>query len=205
MLFSLTTGIVLGLSAGISPGPLLTLVLAYSLRQGARAGIKLSFAPLITDLPILTAAICAVAWLDTFEPALGVITLAGAAFLVYLGYENLRGPGLKIAEEVSGAGLIAKGTLVNALNPNPYLFWLTVGAPLTRDAWAKSPLAAAAFLGAFYTCLTGSKMLIAVLAGKSRDLLSGKAHTYMLRFLGLALLCFAAVFAWKGLGLLGLW
>ncbi|TNF50926.1 MAG: LysE family translocator, partial [Gammaproteobacteria bacterium] len=46
-------GVVLGLSAGLSPGPLQTLVMAETLRFGVRAGIKVALSPVITDLPII--------------------------------------------------------------------------------------------------------------------------------------------------------
>jgi threonine/homoserine/homoserine lactone efflux protein len=52
------TGIVLGLSAGLSPGPLMTLVVAESLKGGASAGIRIALAPLVTDAPIISSAFC---------------------------------------------------------------------------------------------------------------------------------------------------
>ncbi|NCD26558.1 MAG: hypothetical protein EOL86_13335, partial [Deltaproteobacteria bacterium] len=47
------SGLVLGLSAGLSPGPLLTLMLSETLRHGVRAGLLVAVAPLISDLPII--------------------------------------------------------------------------------------------------------------------------------------------------------
>ena len=46
-------GLLLGLSSGISPGPLLTLVIAETLRYGLGAGIRVAITPFITDLPII--------------------------------------------------------------------------------------------------------------------------------------------------------
>ena len=46
-------GIGLGLAAGISPGPLLTLVISTTLERGFRAGTRIAIAPLITDAPII--------------------------------------------------------------------------------------------------------------------------------------------------------
>ncbi len=40
-----TTGIILGLSAGLAPGPLLTLVIAATLRRDAAAGIRVALPP----------------------------------------------------------------------------------------------------------------------------------------------------------------
>ncbi|MGB2681816.1 MAG: LysE family translocator, partial [Candidatus Competibacter sp.] len=49
------SGLMLGLSGGLSPGPLLALVASESLRHGVGAGIKIALAPLLTDLPIILA------------------------------------------------------------------------------------------------------------------------------------------------------
>jgi threonine/homoserine/homoserine lactone efflux protein len=46
-------GMVLGLSAGLSPGPLLALVISETIGLGIRAGIRVALAPLISDIPVL--------------------------------------------------------------------------------------------------------------------------------------------------------
>ncbi|MBT4876955.1 MAG: LysE family translocator, partial [Desulfobacula sp.] len=46
MIHYLTIGMVLGLSAGLAPGPLLTLVISETLLHDIRAGIKVAMAPL---------------------------------------------------------------------------------------------------------------------------------------------------------------
>ena len=45
--------LVLGLAAGFAPGPLLVLVISETLQHSTRAGIKVAFAPVITDLAIV--------------------------------------------------------------------------------------------------------------------------------------------------------
>ena len=46
-------GTLLGLSAGLSPGPLLTLLVTETLRHNSKAGINVAISPIITDLPII--------------------------------------------------------------------------------------------------------------------------------------------------------
>ncbi len=53
----LFSGILLGLSGGLAPGPLLTLLASETLRHGARAGVWVALAPLLTDLPIILATV----------------------------------------------------------------------------------------------------------------------------------------------------
>jgi threonine/homoserine/homoserine lactone efflux protein len=91
-----------------------------------------------------------------------------------------------------------KGIVVNLLNPAPYVFWLTVGAPLLLQAKEISWAVVAAFLGAFYGLLVGAKLLLAVLIGKNRHLLEGGYYKAVMRLMGLFLLFFAAVFVKGG-------
>ena len=204
MLEYLATGVVLGLAAGFAPGPLLALVLAQSIRFGTREGLKVAAAPLITDVPIviLATALVVVA-AEAAGGLLGAISLAGAAFVTYLGIESIRATGVQAGRPDEAPRSWARGALVNALSPHPYIFWITVGAPILIRAWADGLLAAAAFLVAFYACLVGAKMLLAVIAGRSGGRLRGRGYRTVMVGLGVMLLFFALRLAVEGLRLLG--
>ena len=205
MLEYLATGVVLGLAAGFAPGPLLALVLAQSIRFGTREGLKVAAAPLLTDLPIVilaTALVAAAA--GTAGGLLGAISLAGAAFVAYLGIESIRTTGVQAGRPDEAPRSWTRGALVNALSPHPYIFWITVGAPMLIRAWADGPLAAAAFLVGFYACLVGAKMLLAVIAGRSGGRLRGRGYRVVMVVLGALLLFFAVRLAAEGLRLLGI-
>jgi len=72
----LTIGTILGLSAGLAPGPLLALVISETILHDIRAGIKVALAPLVTDLPIIVLTIFILSRLSGFHGILGVISLA---------------------------------------------------------------------------------------------------------------------------------
>ena len=61
-----------------------------------------------------------------------------------------------------------------------------------------------AFICSFYTVLVGSKILLAILVGKSRSFLGGNVYIYTMRFLGLVLCVLAFVLFGDGLTLLGI-
>jgi len=135
---------------------------------------------------------------------LGAISLAGALFVGYLGVNSIRTTGVQAGRPDEAPRSWARGALVNALSPHPYLFWVTVGAPTLIRAWGEGSLAAAAFLASFYACLVGSKMLLAVIAGRSGGRLRGGAYRAVMVVLGALLLVFAVRLALEGLRLLGL-
>jgi len=200
----LGAGMVLGLSAGISPGPLLALVLSHTIRHGVREGIRVAAAPLLTDLPIILVSTLVLSKVAGYGSLLGAVSLAGAAFLVYMSYETFRARRQEPSASDAGPRSLRRGAMVNALSPHPYLFWLTVGAPMILKGWKTSPAAAVLFVVGFTGCLVGSKVVLAVLAGRSVHLLSGRNLQYLMRALGLLLLLFAALLLVDGLRLLGL-
>ncbi len=57
MSYFVTVGILLGLSAGVAPGPLLTLVVSETLSGGVGAGVRVALSPLLSDLPIILFAV----------------------------------------------------------------------------------------------------------------------------------------------------
>jgi threonine/homoserine/homoserine lactone efflux protein len=198
--FFLTAGIVLGLSSGFSPGPLTTLVISQALQHGVKEGLKVAMAPFITDLPIILLSVFALTRLQNFESVLRIISIIGGLFLVYLAYLSFKTSKIEVNFEAQPRSL-SKGTMANFFNPGPYLFWITIGAPNVVAAWALSPLTAAGFLAGFYACLVGVKMGLAVVAAKSRQWLTGKAYSYVMRILGASLLIFAFLFFREGIRL----
>jgi len=204
MFETLGAGMVLGLSAGLSPGPLLALVVAQSLRHGMAEGAKVALSPLLTDLPIIAVSLLALARMQAHASLLGAVSLAGAAVVAKLGLGSLATRGLTLEPEAAAPRSLRQGVVVNLLSPHPYLFWITVGAPAVLKGWAQSPAAAGGFLALFYAGLVGSKLAVAVLAGSSRRFLAGPAYAWTMRLLGLLLLGFAALLVRDGLRLLGL-
>lgn len=204
MIDFLTIGIILGLSAGFAPGPLLTLVISESLQHGVRSGIKVALAPIISDLPIIVLTLFIASKLSGFQYGLGIISLVGGIFILFTGYNCIRTKPVKVSIQTEPPRFLLKGVVANVLNPHPYLFWISVGAPTMGKALKVGTMAVAGFLVAFYMMLVGSKILLAIAVGKSRSFLSGKVYLYSLRFLGLLLCVFAIVLFRDGARLLGL-
>ncbi len=204
MIYFLAIGAALGLSAGLAPGPLLTLVASETLRRGFPAGVRIALAPLITDLPIIALTLLLLSRLSESNPLLGSVALAGGCLLLALGCASLRAPQLDIAPAGPGPGPLFKGVLANILNPHPYLFWAGVGAPLMASALRAHPGALPAFLLGFFLCLVGSKILLAALLSKARHFIAGKTFRWVTRGLGLVLCALALSLFYDGLELLGI-
>ena len=200
----LTMGAVFGLTAGISPGPLLTLVISETLRHNKTEGVKIAIAPLITDIPIVLLTIFILSRMADFDMVIGIISILGGVFIAYLGYDSIKSKGIEIEIQDLKLKSIRKGIIVNFLSPHPYIFWLMVGAPITIRAYQASPIAAFAFIIAFYVLLVGSKISIALVVDRSRAFLKNKVFIWTLRILGLVLLILAILLIKEGISYLGL-
>jgi len=169
---ALVTALVLGVAAGLSPGPLHSLILNVALARGARAALRYAVAPLLSDLvPVLLSLLLAHSMPDW---AARLLAVGGGGFVIYLGVMAFRGrrPTLDGSTGVSAAGDYLRGALTNALNPHPWIFWLGAGAPLLRSASARGGEYAAGWLLLFYLGLVGTKSAMAVALGAGRRLLS---------------------------------
>lgn len=200
ILSNLAAGLVLGLSAGFAPGPILALVIGETLSGGLKDGLKVAASPLITDGPIIIAGTLLLTRLGSSDAVLGIVSLIGGAYLVKLGVESFKAPAAGGGRHSSDA--LKKAVLANFLNPHPYLFWLTVGSPLLLAGLAEGMFGPAAFLAGFYVCLVGSKAGVALAAARSRAFLQGGGYRLVLGALGVALIAFAILFVRKGLSLL---
>jgi threonine/homoserine/homoserine lactone efflux protein len=190
----LVTGIIFGLSGGLTPGPLLTLVISETLRHNIREGIKISFAPIFSDLPIVLVTLFLISELSDTKPVLGTIALLGSIYLIYLAYENISFTGADVTFNGEKPQSLRKGVIANFVNPNPYIFWMTIGAPTVLKASENGFAPPLLFIVGMYVSMIGAKISIATLVGKSRKFLSSSIYKNLIRALGLVLLIFALYF-----------
>jgi threonine/homoserine/homoserine lactone efflux protein len=187
-------GVGFGLTAGLSPGPLLTLVITATLERGFGAGLRVALAPFVTDLPII---LLTLLFLSALPPAfLAILAGAGGLFVIYLGVETIRHAPRSLLAAVSANSATTqdlwRGSLVNLLSPHPWLFWLGVGGPLLLEFSSSSWLGGSAFITGFYALLIGSKVAIAAGVAGGRRYLSEEWYRRLLLISGVLLLILGA-------------
>jgi len=184
----------LGLASGLSPGPLLTLVLRSTLERGFAAGLRISVAPLLTDVLMLGVVTALLSLLT--EGVLQGIGIVGGLVVLWIGIQTLRAsfqpaPDARDPSMESSVGQdLWQGAAVNLLNPHAWLFWIAVGGPIVARAWPESPLRACGFFMLFEAFIVGSKAALAWVAARARHRVQGRAYSWTLRILGVALLGF---------------
>ncbi len=200
----LATGLLLGLAQGLSPGPLITLILSETLKYGKKEGIKIAVSPLITDSLIVLLVLLVLSSFAKYNLVLGVISLLGAGYLIYLGIENLGAKMERFKVDVAEKGAFKRGIIANLLSPHPYLFWLSIGGPKILEGLSIQASASALFIIGLYTSLVGSKIAVALVVDKSRTFVNSKYYVYIIQALGIVLIIFALLFVIDGMKLMEL-
>ena len=177
----------------------MTVLVAVSIDRGFHAGLRVAIAPLLTDAPIVALSLLLLK--DLPEAFLGGLTLLGGLFVTYLGLQGVRRvDSASPPEEISST--VAKdlwhGAIVNFLNPHPWVFWMSVGAPALVSGWRQNPVDAIGYLAGFYGFIVGSKIALAWLAAKGRHTLRGPWFLRTLRLCGLLLLSLGVLLCYRG-------
>ncbi len=204
MISYVVAGFTLGFGAGISPGPLMTLVIAESLRGGWPAGFRVSLAPLFTDSLMIVAALLLIAPMPPW--GLALVGVIGGAVMIWMGWGTIKSSA-PVVEEAAATGQagspwapLGKGIATNLLNPHAFLFWLTIGGPLVKEAYGNAGWSGTtALLASFFAALIGCKLLLAFTVSSGRRFLQGPAYRWTLMVAGALLALFGVWQIWKGL------
>jgi threonine/homoserine/homoserine lactone efflux protein len=193
-------GVALGFASGVSPGPLLALVITTTLSRGLLKGISVAIAPLLTDLPIIVIMLTVVSQVSTSVVA--ALSICGAFVVAWFGFKSLKSARTTNLSELENSPTDAhpwrQGALVNVLNPAPWLFWSTVGAPLLVVTWRESPSGAVLFLIGFYLLLVGMKVALAVALASARHRINDRGYRAILTGAGAMLIVFAVLLGYQG-------
>ena len=195
----LILGATFAFAAAVQPGPFQTYLVTETMSRGWRRTLPASFAPLISDAPIIMIALLVLSRIP--EGMVRIIHFAGALFLFYLSYGAFRtwrsfDPD-RTPAATSGHQTLFKAAAVNFLNPNPWLGWSLVMGPLFLEGYREAPGHGVALIAGFYVtmvcCLAG---LITLFAFARK--LGSRVNKATLGLSVLALACFGIYQLWLG-------
>ena len=203
MLSAILTAATIGFSAGVTPGPLQAVFLAYAVKGGWKKALPAAFAPLVTDGPVIVLVLLV---LNNLRPMfLRALQIGGAFFLLYLAYDAYRSfkqyKTVEEAEETSGWGTLLKAALMNLLAPGPWLFWSLINGPNLLRAWSVSPWQGTAYIGTFYGVFILSNIGLILLFGAMRKM-GERVRKSLLLVSAVVLAGFAVYQGLQGFGIL---
>ena len=184
----IVAALTLGITAGLKPGPLGIYVIHQTLLHGPRSGLMASFAPFVSDGPIILGSFLLINSFKQFDIFIMMISILGALYIAFIAVRLLAASPVSQQPSAAPASFLT-AVKINLLNPAPYLFWSTVGGSyLLKNDLARASLFAVLFL----TALSTTKFLMALSIKKLGDRFSDRLINHMLKLLAVVLLFFAA-------------
>ncbi len=195
----LLQGAVYGLTAASQPGPFQTYIISQTLARGWKRTLPAALAPLISDGPIILLCVLVLTQVPVWMQH--GLHIAGGLFILYLAYGayktwknfNLSVPAVETETRQS----VLKAAMMNALNPNPYIFWTLVTGPILLQGWHESPVNGIGFLAGFYISMILCLVLIIIVFGIASRF-GSKVNRTMLGISAFALFCFGGYQLWQG-------
>lgn len=89
---------VFGLTAGFKPGPLGIVIIQQTLAHGLKHGFRASLAPIITDGPIILAALFVLTQFKNVGLFISLLSLFGGLYLLWLSLKMLKLKEINISE-----------------------------------------------------------------------------------------------------------
>ena len=190
------TVILISASGVMAPGPLFAANIAYGLRGGGKAGIKMAVGHTIVELPLVILLGVGVISFEIFPEFRTLISILGAIILfVFAGIQIKTTLQMKETTFNLKHNAVLTGITLSALNPFFIIWWLSVGFKLISDAmliWA--------FAGIFIVFLLHIWMdfvwlySIAYLSSKSSKIISNRNYKILMISLSSMLIYFGISF-----------
>lgn len=151
--------------------------------------MRASLAPLITDGPIIIAALWFLSQFKSIYLFAVALSLVGGAYLLWLSTKMFCVNEISLIGKRESQTSLATAVKINLLNPSPYLFWLTVGRNcIIRGSTAKSIVFIVTAIGT----LIASKIAVAVLAVHFFPSLESRSYLLTMKLI-------AGILVWFGL------
>ncbi len=190
---------VLGVSAGLLPGPLLTYAVSQTLQYGTKAGLKVVLTPLLTEVPMILFTLLVFSRIARYSPVVSIAGILGAVYLSYLAWGVFQSSKFAVTSG-SVPGTLLKTITINLLNVNIYLFWLTTGGAAISQLHSMEERAS--FILIFIAALIVSMVVLVLAIAKVRRLIIENIYRYVMYALSLSLLFFAFLMIKNSLHLL---
>lgn len=200
MLGYLIFGITYAFAAAVQPGPLQTYIISQTLKKGWRSTLPAAFAPVISDIPILTLVLFLLSTMpDSF---IFILRIGGGLFLLYLGFRAFRSwrefDATQTISNESGRQTLFNAIFVNLLNPAPYLGWSLIMGPLFLEGWKLAPINGIAMIVGFYLTMILTLAGIIITFGVARKM-GPKVNRILIGTSSIVLFAFGIYQLWSGI------
>ena len=190
---------IIALSGALAPGPLLTIVIAKSVKHGFKAGPLVILGHTILEIILVLILVMGFSKLLNQPLLIKTVSLLGSGILFLFGIRmanSAKNITLNIdAQDQRCSRLTVLGITMSIANPYWAVWWLTVGLGLILSAQKYGLFAVAVFfLGHILADLTWYSA-VSFTVSKGRRFLSDKIYKSIMLLCGIALIVFGLYFA----------
>ena len=191
------TVILISASGVMSPGPLFAANVFYGLKEGAKAGLKMSYGHTIVELPLVILLGVGAITLESFpEFRIAISIVGGIGLFAFAGiqiksvFRKNSEPGLKMKH-----GAFFSGIIFSALNPFFIIWWFTIGFKLISDSLVLWSFSGILIMFALHIWMDFAWLIaIAFLSSRAKKLISNKNYKIFLIILSGLLVYFGITF-----------
>ncbi len=193
-------GVTYGFAAAAQPGPFQTFIISQTQINGWRKTLPASFAPLLSDGPIIILVLIVLSTMPDW--LIKLLQIGGGLLLLYLAYNAFKAwreyeLNVNLREKKTDQTLL-KATFVNILNPNAYIGWSLIMGPLFIRGYNETPANGIALIVSFYSILILGMVGIILIFGMANNL-GPKVTRITLGISSIALAGFGCYQLWLGL------
>ena len=189
--------ITISVSGVMSPGPLFAANVAYGLKGGARAGLKMAYGHTIVELPLVILLGVGALSLESVPQFRETVALAGAISLFVFAGIQIKSVLKKPSSIFEGRhGPFIAGIMLSALNPFFLIWWFTIGFKLISDSLVLASFAGIGIMFAFHIWMDYAWLCtVGFLSSKGKKILSSKNYNIFMIAISGVLVYFGIVFA----------
>jgi len=193
--------ITISVSGVMSPGPLFAANVAYGLKGGARAGLKMAYGHTIVELPLVILLGVGALSLESVPQFRETVALAGAISLFVFAGIQIKSVLKKPSSIFEGRhGPFIAGIMLSALNPFFLIWWFTIGFKLISDSLVLASFAGIGIMFAFHIWMDYAWLCtVGFLSSKGKKILSSKNYKIFMIAISCVLVYFGIVFALEAL------
>ena len=190
-------GILLGIGAALSVGPIFVVIVQQAATSGFAASFRVILGSATADLVLLLPAL-AFAWIiRSLDRAALWVGAVGAVFLLYLAWQAARDAVILWRENrqlrADGRWAFWKGVGGNLANPLTWTFWLATGTPAMLAAQEAGGAAGVVlFTATWFLVASGLEAVIAFAVARSGRVVGARGQAWLTAASAVAFLCFAA-------------
>ena len=194
--------ITISVSGVMSPGPLFAANVAYGLKGGAKAGLKMAYGHTVVELPLVILLGVGALSFESVPQFRETIALAGAISLFVFAGIQVRSVLKKPSSVFEGKhGPFIAGIILSALNPFFLIWWFTIGFKLISDSLVLASFAGIGIMFAFHIWMDYAWLgTVGFLSSKGKAILSNKNYGIFMIAISGVLVYFGIVFALEAVG-----